>query len=86
MPSVTFDTLAFSRRLRQAGMPAGQADAFAEAQKAAIDEAVAARDLVTKRDLEKSGNALLRWMAGMLLAQTALVVTAIGLAVFMPAR
>ncbi len=86
MPAITFDTLAYSKRLQQAGVPAGQADAFAEAQKAAMDEIVAAKDLATKGDvlevkmeLHKAMHelkvSLIKWVSGLFFAQSALLYT-----------
>ncbi len=77
MTAITFDTLKFMHRLRDAGMPEPQAEAIAEAFKEASGEA----ELVTKRDIDRleakidAGKAevmaelrLNRWMAGLLLA------------------
>ena len=54
MTAITFDTLAYSRTLQDAGMPVEQADALARAQKAAIDEMLAAKELATKGDLRET--------------------------------
>ena len=48
MVAITFDTLAHSKTLQAAGMPAEQVEAFAKAQKNALDEMVAAKELATK--------------------------------------
>ncbi|MFN3076793.1 MAG: DUF1640 domain-containing protein [Alphaproteobacteria bacterium] len=47
MATITFDTLKFVHRLRDAGIPEPQAEAIAEAFKDASGEA----DLATKQDL-----------------------------------
>jgi hypothetical protein len=70
MTAITFDTLKFMHRLRDAGMPEPQAEAIAEAFKEASGEA----ELVTKRDLQielapiKADISLIKWMLGILLA------------------
>lgn len=72
------DTLAYSKRLRAAGVPENQAEAHAEA----LNDATAAH-LVTKGDLNEALSALeirlVKWIFGALLAQGALVVSIIGL-------
>lgn len=84
MSAITFDTLAYSKTLQAAGMPPEQADAFASAQKTALDEMVATKELATKADIlllenkiEASKHEILKWTMGMLLAQTALIVAVI---------
>ena len=81
MTAITFDTLAYSKTLQAAGMPAEQADALAKAQKAAIDEMVAAKELASKDDLHialaEQKHEILKWMMGMVVAQTALIIAAI---------
>lgn len=51
MTAIAFDTLAYSKKLQAAGMPATQADAFAEAQQDAIRHVIDAKELATKGDL-----------------------------------
>lgn len=48
MSTITFDTLKFADTLKQAGVPAAQAEAEARAVAAAIGEV----DVATKRDIE----------------------------------
>lgn len=78
MVAITFNTLAFSRKLQAAGVPREQAEAMADAHADAMKELVAAQDLVTKHDLyiglANLRNELLRWVLGFLTAQTALIV------------
>ena len=85
MTAITFDTLAYSRTLQNAGMPRDQADAMAHAQADAMKELVAAQELVTKRDLyialSDTKHELLKWMMGMMVAQTALIVAAFGIGI-----
>ena len=81
MSSITFDTLAYSKTLQAAGMPPEQADALAKAQKTTIDEMVAAKELATKHDLHmalaEQKHEILKWMMGMLLTQSALLIAVI---------
>lgn len=51
MASIAFDTLGYSKTLQSAGIPAEQADAFANAQKTALEQLVEVKDLATKGDL-----------------------------------
>ena len=85
MPVLTFDTLAYSRTLQDAGVAPAQADAFAKAQKTALDEMVAAKEIATKMDIlqvkmeltekiETTKHETIRWLIGLLVAQTALIV------------
>lgn len=81
MTAITFDTLAYSKTLQAAGMPQEQADALAKAQKTAIDEMVAAKELATKHDLyvalAENRHELLKWMTGMFVTQSALLIAVI---------
>ena len=85
MTAITFDTLAYSNKLQQAGMSREQADAMANAQADAMKELVAAQDLVTKHELyialSDTKHELLKWMMGMMAAQTALIVAAFGIGI-----
>ena len=80
MTTITFDTLQFVRRLKAAGVPEAQAEAFAEA----FMEAQSQADLATKRDLMELEmrlrtdlasvkSEIIKWVAGMLLLQAGLV-------------
>lgn len=73
MTTITFDTLKFVERLRAGGFSDEQAKAEVEALTAAFNEAIAVRDLATKFDLEALKAELIKWMAGLLLAQAAIV-------------
>ena len=79
MATITFDTLKFVERLRSAGVPEGQAKAEVEALAEALNETIAVRDLATKADLESMKADLVKWMAGLLLAQAAVVATLVKL-------
>lgn len=72
MPSVnsaTFDTLAYAKKLKAAGVPDAQAEAQAEALAAAVGP-----QLVTKADLEtavlklENKMTVMQWMLGFVLA------------------
>lgn len=85
MATITFDTHKFVRKLREAGMPEGQAEALAEAQKDAFSETLDSQ-LATKADIsrielklvEHEGELrLIKWMMGFVLGGvTALVLKA----------
>ena len=82
--AITFDTLAYSKALKNAGMDAAQAEALAEAQKVAMAEMVHAKDLATQNDImrleakiEKYKNETVRWLMGMFVAQPALIIAAL---------
>lgn len=85
MAAITFDTLKFSNRLKQAGVPAAQAEAEAEAL-AEVFEANTS-ELATKQDLrelelrlnsrfEKTEGEmrLVKWMLGMIIAGIATLI------------
>ena len=78
MATAIFDTLAYAKKLRNAGVPENQAEIHAEAIAALIDE-----QLATKKDLqilEANVTArIIRWVAGMLVAQAAIVATLVKL-------
>lgn len=85
MTAIAFDTLAYSKKLQAAGMSAPQADAFAEAQQDAIRQVVDAKELATKGDLlalrkdlaEETAKLkvdLIKWMIGLLIAQSGLFI------------
>ena len=80
MATITFDTLKFVRKLETAGFSMTQAEAMAEAFREASGEA----ELATRQDLKEMELRLeakisdikfdlVRWIAGMLLAQAGLV-------------
>ncbi|MFI3272694.1 MAG: hypothetical protein R3Y11_11440 [Pseudomonadota bacterium] len=89
MTAITFNTLEFSRNLQSSGFSQEQADAMAQGQFKAMTEMMAAQELATKNDLKialaetknelmeriaESKHETLKWLMGMLLAQTALLI------------
>lgn len=70
---VTFDTYKYVEKLKQSGIPEEQAKAEVEALSEALSETIAIRQLATKLDLEALKSELVKWMVGLLLAQTALI-------------
>ena len=77
MPTITFDTLKFTKKLEKAGLPQEQAEAIAEAFKEASAEA----EVATKRDVEhleikiaEMKFDLLKWIVGMSLAQFSVLI------------
>jgi hypothetical protein len=74
MTTTTFDTLAYSNALQQAGMPKAQAEALTRAQADALRSMLESRDLATKNDLLELKHDILKWMVGLALAQITLAV------------
>jgi len=78
MATAIFDTLAYAKKLKDAGVPENQAEIHAEAIAGLIDE-----QLATKTDLQiLEANVTarnIRWVAGMLVAQAAIVATLVKL-------
>ena len=85
MTSTTFDTLAYSKKLQELGFTREQSEGFAQLQRELIDD-----KLATKQDLRemevrlmaeiaKSRAETLKWTAGMLMAQAAIVATLVKL-------
>ena len=79
MATITFDTLAFVKRLKNAGFDEAQAEALSEAQKESLTE-ILDTTLATKSDivrLEKeiasSKTEIIKWVAGMLVIQAGVV-------------
>lgn len=81
MTAVTFDTLAFSKELQDAGIPREQAEALAKANAKAFSAMVTTQQLATKQDIETvrreaeaNKHEILKWMVTAMIAQTALLV------------
>ena len=78
MTAITFDTLAYSKKLQSAGMTRDMADAMANAQADAMREVLASQELATKKDLylalAETRHEILKWVIGTMIAQTALIV------------
>ena len=86
MPSsITFDTLAYVKKLRSAGVPEKQAEIQAETFAEILEERVATKqdlkelELALKHDLANIKAEIIKWMAGMLVAQAAIVTTLVNL-------
>jgi hypothetical protein len=73
MATITFDTLKFTRRLKESGLPEQQAEAIADAFRDAQSEA----DLATRQDLELAVRTLesnlVRWIIAAGFLQTVLI-------------
>ncbi len=76
MAAITFDTLRFARRLKEAGVSEAQAEAEAEALAEAFSDALESQ-LATRSDIARLENritamegrmTLIQWMLGFLLA------------------
>jgi hypothetical protein len=80
MSSITFDTLAYSKRLREAGFTEQQAEAQTQAQQQVVQDILGAQ-IATKGDINglekhikdeihnlKIQIAVLKWMMGVMLA------------------
>lgn len=72
MTAVTFDTLKFAKKLEAAGMSAPQAEAIADAFREATSEQLVTRDYLDAR-LEAVKGDMIKWVAGLLMAQAALI-------------
>jgi folate-dependent phosphoribosylglycinamide formyltransferase PurN len=79
MAAITFDTLAYSKKLRTAGFTELQAEAAAEAQKETIEVVIAEletrhlKEMATKRDLAEVKADLIRWVVAAGFLQTVLI-------------
>lgn len=85
MSAINFDTLKFARTLKDAGIADNQAEAFANAFGDATSEELVTRDYLNSRiaDVETRVEAaradIIKWMAGLLIAQAAVVATLVKL-------
>jgi hypothetical protein len=75
---ISFNTLAYAKKLIAAGVPSNQAEVQAEALAEIIDQRIA-----TKQDLKELESritaSIIKWVAGMLVAQAAIVATLVKL-------
>ncbi len=71
MSSVTFDTLEFTRKLRDAGFDEKQAETVVRVLADAQDRLVTREHFDTKIELMRMENAHTRWMIGALIALSA---------------
>lgn len=78
-----FDPLKFFDELKAADVPEKQARAQAEAMRNAFAAYDSSRmkELATKGDLREAELRILKWVIGTIIAQTTLVLTALGIAV-----
>lgn len=72
MVTTTFDTLKFVDRLKASGIREEQARALAQAQRDAFAETIQISKLATKKDIERAKSDIIKWVAGLLIAQAAL--------------
>lgn len=85
MTTITFDTLAFVKQLRSAGYTDSQAEVQAQAINKALSDFQNSRlnELATRADLQaeiaKAKVEIIKWVAGMLVAQAAIVATLVKL-------
>ena len=79
MTTTTFDTLGYFERLKAAGLPEAQAEAITKAQAEAMKDFVASREFATKSDLSDLKHELLKWVVGVAIAQSALIIAVMAL-------
>ena len=85
MASLTFDTLAYVKKLKAAGVPESQAEVQAETFAEIIDEKLATKrdlkemELALRSDMAAVKSEIIKWVAGMLVAQAAIVATLVKL-------
>ncbi len=83
--SLTFDTLAYVKKLKSAGVPEAQAEVQAETFAEILEERIATKqdlkelELTLKHDLANNKSEIVKWVAGMLVAQAAIVATLVKL-------
>lgn len=85
MASLAFDTLAYVKKLKAAGVPESQAEVQAETFAEIIDEKLATKrdlkemELALRSDMVAVKSEIIKWVAGMLVAQAAIVATLVKL-------
>ena len=72
MATITFDTLKFTKRLEAAGVVAEHAEAIAEAFSEATGTELVTKDYL-RAEMEAAKSDMIKWMAGLLLAQAGLI-------------
>lgn len=90
--TITFDTLAYVKKLKAAGVPETQAEVQAETFAEIIEDRIATKhdifmlkqdlkelELTLKRDIANIKAEIIKWVAGMLVAQAAIVATLVKL-------
>ena len=79
MATITFDTLAYAKKLRNAGFTELQAEVAAEAQKETIEVVITEletrhlNEMATKRDLAETKAELIRWVVGVGILQLTII-------------
>ena len=86
MATITFDTLAYAKRLKAAGVPEEQAEVQAETFAEIIEERLATKydiellrrdmkemEIELKKDIAASKSETIKWVAGMLIVQAGLI-------------
>lgn len=75
---ISFDTLAYAKKLIAAGVPSNQAEVQAEALADIVDERLATKQDLKELESRMTAN-IIKWVAGMLVAQAAIVATLVKL-------
>ena len=76
--TIFFDTLAYAKKLMAAGVPTKQAEVQAEALAEIVDERIATKQDLIELESRITAN-IIKWVAGMLVAQAAIVATLVKL-------
>jgi hypothetical protein len=85
MATIIFDTLAYAKKLKAAGFTEEQAEGQAQAFAEIIEERLSTKqdlkglELTMRRDLATVKSEIIKWVAGMLVAQAAIVATLVKL-------
>jgi len=83
--AMAFDTLAYAKKLIAAGVPTEQAEVQAETFAEIIDEQIATKNDLKEQEtrllieISRSKVEIIKWVAGMLIAQAAIVATLVKL-------
>ena len=83
--AITFDTLAYAKKLMAVGFTQQQAEVQAETFAEIIDEQLASKrdlkelEIALRRDIAETKTEIIKWVAGMLLAQAAIIATLVKL-------
>jgi hypothetical protein len=72
MATITFDTLKFTKHLEAAGVVPEHAEAISEALSEATGTELVTKDYL-KAEMEAAKGEIIKWMAGLLLAQAGLI-------------
>ena len=78
MATASFDTLAYVKRLKEAGTPEKQAEIHAETLASIMEERLVTKEYL-KLELANTEAKIIKWVAGMLVAQAAIVATLVKL-------